>query len=58
MLQAKRFLNGKNTTLLLDQVVCSASNAAAVVIAAFFLPGDDLNLYVSTTLAFRDVRIK
>lgn len=50
MLQAKKFFSGKNATLLLDQVVCSASNAAAVMVAAFFLSSDHLNLYVSIQL--------
>ncbi|GEO94599.1 hypothetical protein [Kocuria turfanensis] len=50
MLQARKFFSGKNATLLLDQVVCSASNAAAVMVAAFFLSGDQLNHYVTVQL--------
>ncbi|MGG7652428.1 hypothetical protein [Kocuria rosea] len=50
MLQARKLFSGKNATLLLDQVVCSASNAAAVMVAAFFLSSDHLNVYVAVQL--------
>lgn len=45
-----RLLTGKNTFLLGDQVICSASNAAGVIVAAVLLTGSDLNYYVTLQL--------